>query len=415
MKFTSKFKKLTFGLLLLLTLLWFTGSSFYFQSNAANSAPQFAKIFVVSHIQVADLANLGLDIAEVQLEKGYVVVLLSERDLAKIKTTYRYELLPEKKVFYNEETYNKYHTNSEIEQILKNTEKKYPTLCKLHQIGTSIENRPIWAIQVTSNVSAGQKKPTSLFDGVHHAREWITSEVPLALLKELTEKYATDPKIKGLVDNCETWILPVLNPDGYEYSHKTEQMWRKNRRKVTGNAYGVDLNRNYGYKWGNVGASNDPNDETYHGTGPFTEPCNITMKNLVADKKFRVGISFHSYGNLVLYPYGYADSAITPDNELFKRLAKEMAKLNKYTAEKSSDMYPVMGDSADYLYGKGGVLSFEIELGESGFIPPDSEVDKICTDNVKVCLYLIEKSKTVHASNHPDFVTTQPLQPVASF
>ena len=413
MKFTSKFKQIVFSLLLLLTLGWFAGSSFHSQSNAASSAPQFAKIFVASSTQVANLANLGLDIAEVKLENGYVVVVLSERDLEKIKTTYRYELLPEKKLFYNEKTYGRYHTNSQVEEILKNAEKKYPNLCKLHQIGTSIENRPIWAIQVTGNINDKKNKPTILFDGLHHAREWISVEVPLTLLKELTEKYTTDTKIKDLVNNCETWIVPVANPDGYEYSHKTEQMWRKNRRKNTGGSYGVDLNRNYGYKWGNVGASNNPNDETYHGTGPFSEPCTVSIKNLVADKKFRVALTFHSYSGLVLYPYGYSTSATTPDDTLFKNMSKDMANLTKYQALKCSNLYPTMGGSIDYLYGKGGVLAFAIELGENDFIPPASEVDKICADNLKACLYLIKKAQTVHASNHPDFV--RPLQPAASF
>ncbi len=414
MKFTSRLTQILSILLLFLSLSW-SGSSFHSQINANASTPQFAKIFVDSPTQVAELANLGLDIAEVQTENGYVVVLLSEADLEKIKTTYRYEILNEKKIFYLEETYDKYHDNSQIEQILRNTEKNYPNICKLHQIGTSIENRPIWAIQVTSNVNVEQKKPTVLIDGLHHAREWIAGEVPLTLLKELTEKYATSSTIKDLVDNCETWIIPVVNPDGFEYSHKQQQMWRKNRRKNSNNSYGVDLNRNYGYQWGNVGASNNPNDETYHGTGPFSEPCTVTIKNLVAAKKFRTALSFHSYSGLVLYPYGYSSSAVAPDNTLLSNMAKEMAQLTQYTAKKCSSLYPTMGGSIDYLYGEAGVLAFAIELGKSSFIPPDSEVDQICADNLKACLYLIDKAKTEHAYNHPDFVKDKPLQPAASF
>lgn len=148
---------------------------------------------------------------------------------------------------------------------------------------------------------------------------WISAKAPLALISELTEKYSTNSKIKDLVNSCEIWLVPVVNPDGLEYSQNGSKMWRKNRR----GGYGVDLNRNYDYKWSNIGALNNKGDKTYHGTNPFSEPCSAAIRDLAKRENFTAAIFFHSYGNLVLYPFGYA-AVNTADDVLLKQLAKDM-------------------------------------------------------------------------------------------
>ena len=270
----------------------------------------------------------------------------------------------------------------------------------LFRSGKSCEGRPVYAL----NISGGAEKPAVLIMGLTHAREWISSEVATSLIEEILQKYPADKTMKELIDNRSVWIVPVVNPDGLVYSQTKSKMWRKNRRANSDKSFGTDLNRNYGYQWGTVGASTYPGSDTYHGTKAFSEPCTAAIKELAEREKFRASISFHSYSELVLFPFGYAYEAIAKDDKLLAELAQGMGKLNGYTAEKSSDLYPAMGDSDDWMYGAMGALAFTIELG-SQFVPNDNEVDKICADNVKSCLFLIEKAGSVHASNHPDFAS----------
>ena len=377
------------------------------EDSKAVSNQMIVKISVDSKKQVETLANMGLDIAEVK--KDYVVVLINSVNLKKLeKRGFHFTIIEQdanaKLARFRAGTLGKYHSFEQVEKIMKDAEAAYPEICKLHVIGKSFEGRPIYALQVTSNPGANAKKPSCLIMGLHHSREWISVEVPLALIEEMTTKYAKDDKIKKLVDGRSTWIVPVTSPDGLVFSQTKSKMWRKNRRLNTDKSYGVDPNRNYGYEWGNVGASSSTGSDTYHGTGPFSEPCTSAIKQLAEQQHFIGSISFHSYSELVLYPFGYAYEATAKDDKLLAQVAGEMGKLNGYTAEKSSDLYPAMGDSDDWMYGAMGALAFTIELG-SQFVPGDSEVPAICSNNVKACLHLIDTIGTTHASTHPDFAS----------
>src|SRR5690606_24982078 len=116
--------------------------------------------------------------------------------------------------------------------------------------------------------------PTSLLLGCHHAREHLSVEVPLKAAQYLARNYATNPRIKELLDTREVWIVPMINPDGAEYDIATGRyrMWRKNRRDNGDGTYGVDLNRNYATGWGGPGSSASPKSDVYHGPGAFSEP-----------------------------------------------------------------------------------------------------------------------------------------------
>lgn len=372
---------------------------------STEETPQIVKIFVKDKFDVAKLANMGLDLPEVRHKNKFVISVITEAELKKVAALgYKYKVINTDAHSVlratRAGTLSKYRTFDQIEKIMKDAEANNPSLCKLHVIGKSFEGRPVYAL----NISGGEKKPAVLIMGLTHAREWISAEVPTALIEEILQKYPTDKNIKELVDNRDIWIVPVVNPDGLVYSQTKSKMWRKNRRANSDKSFGVDLNRNYGYQWGTVGASTYPGSDTYHGTKAFSESCAIAVKELAEREKFRASISFHSYSELVLFPFGYAYEAIAKDEKLLAELAQGMAKFSGYTPEKSSDLYPAMGDSDDWMYGAMGALAFTIELG-SQFVPNDNEVDKICADNVKSCLFLIEKAGSVHASNHPDFAS----------
>src|SRR5690606_9786063 len=120
------------------------------------------------------------------------------------------------------------------------------------------------------------------------------------------------PEVRYLVDNTEMYFIPCINPDGYIYNETTDPfgggLWRKNRWKGDdGMVYGVDLNRNYGYEWGadNSGSSPQPNGQTFRGTGPFSEPETQAVKFFCDSHQFRIALNYHTYGNLLIHPWGY--------------------------------------------------------------------------------------------------------------
>ncbi|UCG45129.1 MAG: zinc carboxypeptidase [Candidatus Bathyarchaeota archaeon] len=292
-----------------------------------------------------------------------------------------------------------YHTYNEVELELHQIELTHGSIAKVFDIGNSIEGREIWAIKISDNPSIEENGEAAvLYMGAHHAREWISVEVPMNLAHYLVNSYGHDPRITNLVDEREVWIVPMVNPDGVEYSQQVYQMWRKNKRDNNRNGHfdpsvdGVDNNRNYGYMWGydNEGSSPYTWSEMYRGAYAFSEPENQAIRNLVLHRDFVFAVSYHSYGQLMLYPWGYID-ADTPDHKLYTDIAAEMARFNGYTFGNAKDdvIYNTNGDADDWLYGERGTLAYTFELGTM-FVPPESQIEQIWLNNREPALYLLE-------------------------
>jgi len=292
-----------------------------------------------------------------------------------------------------------YHTYNEIELGLRSLESS--GIAKVNSIGVSVEGRQIWAVKISDEPSVNEEdEPDVLFVGLHHAREWISAEVPYYLAVNLIQAYQSDESVKTLIDNSEIWIVPVLNPDGLEYSRTVDRMWRKNRKDNGDGTFGVDLNRNYGYMWGGSGSSGDTDSDTYRGPSAFSEPETIAIQNLIQDstRDFQAVLSYHSYGQLILYPWGYTDES-APDSSVMSALATEMSDLilnvhsEIYTPQQSSKLYLTSGDLTDWVYGTTGVPAFTIELrpesSHPGFELPQSEILGTCEENWPAALYLI--------------------------
>jgi hypothetical protein len=187
-----------------------------------------------------------------------------------------------------------YHTLAEVKSELDAAATAHPDLARLSSLGKTCEGRDIWAIRIGS--APDGQRPAFLFTGATHAREWISIEVSMEIVKHLVQGYSTDPDVKKLVDEREVWVIPVVNPDGVYYSQTEYKLWRKNRRPNGNGQYGVDLNRNYGYQWGGQGASANIGENTYRGPEPFSEPETRAIRDLARAKKFVAALSFHSYG-----------------------------------------------------------------------------------------------------------------------
>jgi len=298
-----------------------------------------------------------------------------------------------------------YHSYLEIEADLMALEAAYPQLAKLFVIGNSLEGRNIYALKISDNVDLDEAEAEVFFVGCHHAREWISVEIPYLLGKYLVENYESDLEIKSLVNRSEVWIVPLLNPDGLEYSIHFYRYWRKNRRDNGGGSYGVDLNRNYGYRWGydNQGSSSNPFSEVYRGPAAFSEPEAQAVRHLFQQRRFQALITYHSYGQVILYPWGYTNNP-APKDELLEEIAAEMSghmeavngNIYEY-GQAGESLYLTNGDTTDWTFGTYGIPSYTIELPpvdvlHGGFFNPEQEINSIFEDNLPAALYLIEWS-----------------------
>ena len=299
-----------------------------------------------------------------------------------------------------------YHTYAELTTELPALAERFPAIAHVVELGKSLEGRSIWAIKISDNVRTEEEEPEILFVGGHHAREWIAVDVPFLLAKYLVENYDSDARVRRYVDEGEIWIVPLLNPDGHQYSVTTNRLWRKNRRNNGDGTFGVDLNRNYSYEWGGPGSSGDTFSEIYRGPSPFSEPETRVLRDFVAEHAFRALISYHNYSQLVLYPWGHTNDP-APDETLLDGLATAMADSifrvhgKRYIPEQSSDLYLASGDATDWLYGENRVPAFTIELRPRssfpGFELPETEIQPTFEENLPAALFLIEWSQTPEA------------------
>ncbi|MBE0639071.1 MAG: carboxypeptidase regulatory-like domain-containing protein [Bacteroidales bacterium] len=301
----------------------------------------------------------------------------------------------------------------------------HPEICKLFDLGDSRGKEyylagnnnyvnyqhDIWALKVSDNVELDEDEPAIYYMGAHHAREPLSTEVAFYVLNHILDNYGTNPSITENVNSKEIWFIPVVNPDGQKIVlDQIDVNWRKNIRDNDNNGQvtlsggwsypdGVDPNRNYGWQFGGQGASSDPGELTYHGPSAFSEPEIAAMRDLMADHHFVAGITYHTYSELVLWPYGYLDGATAPDATALAALGTAMGQSipklgsGNYTPQPSWALYPSSGTTDDYAYGNHGIFSYTIELATQ-FIPPANQVLGICQDNLQAALILLNRVNT---------------------
>lgn len=305
----------------------------------------------------------------------------------------------------------------------------------LDTIGQSVEGRVILALKIGSALDA-PTRPNVLFVGVHHAREWISAEMALRLAGYL----ADSSDARALLSDRDIWIVPVLNPDGYQYTFDTDRLWRKNRRPNPDGSFGVDLNRNYPQFWGydDTGSSPTPASETYRGPAPASEPETRALMQLVTSHPMDAAVSYHSYGDLLLYPYGFEAGRLPPDAPGFTALAGTPlhpalvdhlsgATRTAYHPGPGWQLYQVNGDFTGWAYRRTRTLAFTVELtagccigGESyDFEFPDDSaaIDRVFEDNLPFALAVIEAAGHVEGVRGPsgisaDATTVESLWPV---
>ncbi len=270
-----------------------------------------------------------------------------------------------------------YKNPQEIETILKSYAQAHPERAKVFSIGKSLEGRDIFAIKISYNVETREREePTIFFNSMHHAREVMTPEVAIDIIDQLLTGYGQDARITHWVDSNEIYVIPMLNVDGNNKVWTGNSMWRKNTR----DGHGVDINRNYPYRWGQCNGSSPYTwAQDYRGPSAASEPETQALMNFVADIRPVFSISYHSYSELVLYPFS-RDGEFTPNHEVVDQIGKEMASLLPSDAGRGRTytpgtpweiLYAVDGGDIDWMFNEHQVIPYVIELNSSrqGFQP----------------------------------------------
>jgi hypothetical protein len=296
--------------------------------------------------------------------------------------------------------FDDYHPYPEIVTAVKKGCTSAPKLCKfVPSIGKTIEGRDIFAVRIT-NSERNSKKAQIYIQANQHAREHISTTTAQYLIAQLLNKYQSgDEEVKKLLNHAEIVLIPMANPDGYTYTWTTDRMWRKNRRQTGPNSWGVDINRNWGFKWTNEGGQGEKDSETYAGPKPYSEPeTQALLKYFKSLPNAVAALDLHSFSQLLLRPFGYTFDD-SPDEVPLKSITEAMSEKIKsihgktYQALKGREMYTTTGVARDTLYTSLSrdpitnrpvhpyVVTVELRPGsddwEAGFILPKEQIKPV--------------------------------------
>ncbi len=275
-----------------------------------------------------------------------------------------------------------FHSYSSLAAELVGLGRNNSDILSIEDLGTSWENRSLFAarLRVVNNA-----KNVILFMGLHHADEWLSLEQVIYLLHYfLLNK--DDPRVHAVLERADVWFIPLVNPDGYEYTRSQDGMWRKNRRDNGDGTFGVDLNRNYGYEWGSSNFGLDTNSSEYRGPAPFSEPETQAIRDFSLEHPPVLSISYHTAGKWILFPWSYTRDP-SRDDGLFRGIAQEMAGANGYEIlQEGHSSHLKAGNSDDWLYANFGTLAFTIELGRAHSSRDVNQIGAVVHNNVEPAL-----------------------------
>ena len=398
--------------------------------------------------------QLGIDVGQIDRVNNAVTALVSDEDIRKITSLglKSQVIIGDADGFARQLRASGYlenfRTYDQMVQEMHDIAAAHPDIVKLEDIGDSYEKTvgkggyDIWAMKISDNVHIEEDEPEVFYFANIHAREIITPEIIMYFINYLVDNYGVDPYVTYLVNNRQIWLCPSGNPDGHAYVFTGADCnnpydplyWRKNKRDNNQNGIfetgsygygpdGVDLNRNFGYMWGNDnGSSGDNNRPTYRGTAPFSEPESQAIRDFVIKHNFIISLSFHSYSQLWLYPWGHTN-ILTPDNYIFVALAESCVAYNDYKPGTGYSLYPVSGCTDDWLYGerteKNKIYAFTPEVGSSseavpgcwGFYPDPIFIEKQILENQGPMLYLAYAAGEEPIIEHTPLKDTESLGP----
>jgi carboxypeptidase T len=298
-----------------------------------------------------------------------------------------------------------YHTYDEMTVLLHSLAANNSDIMSLTSIGKTYEGRDIWMVKLSDHVKEDENEPEVFFMGAHHGNEKPSYEVLIFFIQFIVDNYENGTgDVRDAINNTELFIIPMVNPDGVEAG--TRKNCAPNhgpfglQKEVT--SIGVDLNRNYGYRWflfylfpWKYYKTTALADETnvYRGEYPFCENETQAIKSFIDTHHIIISLSYHSSGELILYPWGYTKNP-PKDKQVFVSIGENISKLDNYTLNQSIDLYPTIGDDCDWGYGTHGIFCYTIELGtvDEGTSDPQ-ELLEMCSNHVHVNLYVCQRAQ----------------------
>jgi carboxypeptidase T len=327
------------------------------------------------------------------LEKSIVLKMVREQRLAEIQNN-----LP------IITTSGLYHNYDEMTVLLHTLAANYSDIMSLTSIGKTYEGRDLWMVKLSDHVDEDEDEPEVFFMGAHHGNEKPSYEVLIFFIQFIVDNYENGTgDVREAINNTELFIIPMVNPDGVEAG--TRKNCAPNhgpfglQKKVT--SIGVDLNRNYGYRWFLFflfpwryyrTTSLTDRSNAYRGEYPFCENETQAIKSFIETHNITISLSYHSYGELVLYPWGYTKNP-PKDKPVFVSIGENISKLDNYTLTQSINLYPTIGDDCDWGYGYHGIFCYTIELGTVEATSDPQDLLEMCTAHVNVNLYVCQRAQ----------------------
>ena len=396
-------------------------------NGSADEDRMLARLFLQSEEQWHQLRVMNLDVVSEIISPEIVDVLITNSQMSALESSgIQVDVLMDSQKLRRAENRQsvildpRFHTYEEVTTELDSLAHVYPDIARRDSIGHSTqEGRTVWAFKISDNVSIEEDEPAVLYDGVHHACEVMGLEICMYMIDQLLKNYGTDPLITYWVDNTEIWFVPLLNPDGHSaVTSGINEFWRKNGRDINENSIlyeyecndwytcrteGVDINRNYDFNW-STGGGNDPWGYAYRGPAPFSESENQALRDLATEQRFIFSISYHSYGEIVFYPWNRGGGTPAPDDALISSVAAHVASLipreygGTYDYGKNGGM---VGYSANWLYGILGTIDFMIEVNPYPiFIPSGGQIEEIAQNHMTGAVYLLDRIRGSGLTGH---------------
>ena len=421
------------ALLLLFGLTSVTTRSEFDFDQAITSSPLLARVYFIDQATLNQLAK-SLDIWEVNHKVGYILVYLNTEQYQQLVSRgFQVDIIQERIAGIRDKAnlipgqttgipgFPCYQTVEETYSNLGNLALSYPDLAEWLDIGDSWEKRSTSSNSghdlhtlVLTNKSLPGPKPRFFLMAAIHAREYTTAELAARFAAYLIEQYDKDADITWLLDYFEIHILPIANPDGRKIAEQGIY-WRKNVNNTDGcydpNSWGTDLNRNSSFKWGLVGASPYPCDETYQGSEPASEPetqaIQAYLRGIFPDLRGPadndaapldtpgIFLTLHSYGNQVFFPWAWTGNP-APNDLALQTLGQKFGYFNNYQVCQSGAsgcLYQSSGNTDDWAYGELGVPAFTFELGNAFFEPCEYFEDQILADQFPALLYAFKAAR----------------------
>ena len=388
-------------------------------SGLAAAAPaqlRLVEVPISGRGSLDSLARLGFEVADVHSVNGALralIVVSPETESRATSWGFRVAMPTFARVSAGavEDTFRTFHSFDNPANGIRATLNAWAaagSVIHVDSVGASYEGRPILAVKI-GPAADDPARPNVLFLATHHAREWISTAVAMKLIRWLADSAG------AAIATHDVWVIPVENPDGYQYTFTTERYWRKNRRPNDNGSYGVDPNRNYPAFWGldELGSSSVQYAETYRGTAPASEPETRAIMAFHAAHPPVVAVSYHSYSGLVLYPWGFRSGELAPDLSRYQALAGTDlvpavrdsvpgSPIDHYHPGPGWNLYPTNGEYTDWAYRTYGTIAFTAELTSGccvaglyyGFEFPDDSalVERVFRDNLPFARALIAAS-----------------------